>query len=212
MYKVTPSSVISRLPRYYSYVGNLLEEGREKVSSRELSIYMNSSSSQVRQDLNFVGNYGTQGYGYRVEYLHAEIGNAIGVNRSYGMIIVGAGHLGQALAHYTKFDKYGFTIKGLFDRNPQLFGLEINRMPIQYMDYLEAFIHENGIQIAALTVPEDDAPDIANRLVLAGIQAIWNFSNTDLDLPENVVVENVHLSDSLMKLSYQEKERSGEEN
>ncbi len=210
MYKAVPSTVISRLPRYYSYVGNLLEEGREKISSRELSRFMNSSSSQVRQDLNFFGNFGTHGYGYPLDYLHEEIGNAIGVNRRYGMIIVGAGHLGQAIANYTKFGKYGFTMKGVFDCNPQLFGLEMNGMQVQSMEYLESFIDEHDIQIAALTVPEEDSQKTADRLIRAGIRAIWNFAHTDLEVPTDVAVENVHLSDSLIKLAYEEKAKRKE--
>lgn len=206
MYQAVSSFIGSRLPRYYSYMEHLMEKGRKKVSSRELSALVNSSSSQVRQDLSFLGNFGTRGYGYPLDYLHTEIGNAIGVNRNYELIVVGAGHLGQAIANYSYFGKYGFSVKGVFDFDSRLFGLEMNGMTVQSMNQLETFICKENIQIAALTVSDTIAKGVADRLVKAGIRGIWNFTYTDLEMPADVVVENVHLLDSLMQLSYREKE------
>ncbi len=195
-------AVISRLPRYYRYLGELMELGVERISSNELSVRMKVTASQIRQDLNNFGGFGQQGYGYNVKYLYTEIGKILGLDRQHPLIIIGAGNLGQAIANYANFEKRGFIIKGMFDINPRLIGLVIRGIEIRGVDDLEQFIQENHVQMAALTIPKTKAPEIAERLVNAGIKAIWNFAHVDLNVPEDVVVENVHLSESLMKLSY----------
>ena len=198
--KEISKAVISRLPRYYRYLGELIEEGVERISSNELSARMKVTASQIRQDLNNFGGFGQQGYGYNVKYLYSEIAKILGIDRQHNVIIIGAGNLGQAIANYTNFERRGFVIRGMFDINPKLIGLVIRGIEIRSVDDLETFIRE--IQIAALTIPKTKAPEIADRLVNAGIRAIWNFAHTDLVVPEDVVVENVHLSESLMRLSY----------
>ena len=195
-------AVISRLPRYYRYLGELIEEGVERISSNELSSRMKVTASQIRQDLNNFGGFGQQGYGYNVKYLYSEIAKILGIDRQHNVIIIGAGNLGQAIANYTNFERRGFVIRGMFDINPKLIGLVIRGIEIRSVDDLETFIRENNIQIAALTIPKTKAPEIADRLIKAGIKAIWNFAHTDLVVPDDVVVENVHLSESLMRLSY----------
>lgn len=195
-------AVISRLPRYYRYLGDLMEEGIERISSNELSARMKVTASQIRQDLNNFGGFGQQGYGYNVRYLYNEIARIIGIDRQHNIIVIGAGNLGQAIANYANFEKRGFMIKGMFDINPRLIGLVVRGVEIRGIEDLEKFIIENEVQIAALTIPKSKAPEIAERLVNAGIKAIWNFAHTDLNVPDDVVVENVHLSDSLMRLSY----------
>lgn len=195
-------AVITRLPRYYRYLGELLESGVERISSNELSVRMNVTASQIRQDLNNFGGFGQQGYGYNVKYLYAEIGRILGIDRQHNLIIIGAGNLGQALANYANFEKRGFIIKGMFDINPRLIGLVVRGIEICGVDDLEQFIRDNNVQMAALTIPKTKAPEIADRLVDAGIKAIWNFAHVDLNVPDDVVVENVHLSESLMRLSY----------
>lgn len=196
-------SVIKRLPRYYRFLGELLKEGMEKISSRELSERMRLTASQIRQDLNCFGGFGQQGYGYNVKYLYEEIGKILGLNEKHNIIVIGAGNLGQALANYVKFEKLGFMIIGLFDVNPALDGVTVRGIKIHMLEELEQFCAENQVDIAALTMPKAKADAIANRLVDAGIHAIWNFAHVDLELlDKDVVVENVHLSDSLMQLSY----------
>ncbi len=195
-------AVISRLPRYYRYLGELLENGEERISSNELSKRMQVTASQIRQDLNNFGGFGQQGYGYNVKYLHSEIGKILGLNESHNVIIIGAGNLGQALANYTAFEKSGFLLKGIFDVNPTLVGVTIRGVEIQLMSKVKDFIKENNVDIAILTIPKMKAIEVANQLVDAGIKGIWNFAHTDLILPEHVIVENVHLSESLMRLSY----------
>ena len=195
-------AVIRRLPRYYRYLGELLEEGVERISSNELSSKMHVTASQIRQDLNNFGGFGQQGYGYNVPYLYAEIGKILGLDRTHHIIIIGAGNLGQALANYVKFEKRGFKVVGIFDINPVLKGISIRGNEIRMMDELPEFLRENDVQIATLTLPKAYAEETANLLVENGIKAIWNFAHLDLAVPEDVIVENVHLSESLMRLSY----------
>ena len=200
--KSISKAVIRRLPRYYRYLGELLEEGVERISSNELSSKMHVTASQIRQDLNNFGGFGQQGYGYNVPYLYAEIGKILGLDRTHHIIIIGAGNLGQALANYVKFEKRGFKVVGIFDINPVLKGISIRGNEIRMMDELPEFLRENDVQIATLTLPKAYAEETANLLVENGIKAIWNFAHLDLAVPEDVIVENVHLSESLMRLSY----------
>ena len=195
-------AVVKRLPRYYRYLGDLLEAKVERISSNELSDMMHVTASQIRQDLNNFGGFGQQGYGYNVKYLYNEIGKILGLDQTYRMIIIGAGNLGQALANYVKFEKRGFWIKGIFDVNPRLKGMTVRGIEIRMTDELPQFIRDNQIQIAALTLPKAGAEAVAPILVENGVRAIWNFAHTDLNVPKDVVVENVHLSESLMQLSY----------
>ena len=200
--KEISKAVIARLPRYYRYLQDLLEEGIERISSNELSKQMQVTASQIRQDLNNFGGFGQQGYGYNVQYLYEEIGKILGLDKEHNIIIVGAGNLGQALANYVEFEKKGLIIKGIFDVNPRLIGNTVRGIEIHMIDKMEDFIRKNRIEIAALTVPKSKAEDMAKLLVQYGVKGIWNFANIDLHTIEGVVVENVHLSESLMRLSY----------
>lgn len=206
-------AVIKRLPRYYRYLGDLLDMGVERISSGELSQQMRVTASQIRQDLNNFGGFGQQGYGYNVRYLREEIAKILGLNTEHNMIIIGAGHLGTALANYN-FEKNGFKTISLFDINPDLIGRTVRDIPIRSIDDLPEFLRKNPVDIATLCLPKAKAKDIAQLLIDNGIKAIWNFAHTDLNLilPKDVVVENVHLSESLMRLSYTLKSRQqGEE-
>lgn len=200
--KCISKAVIKRLPRYYRYLGELIEEGVERISSNELSAKMRVTASQIRQDLNNFGGFGQQGYGYNVSYLYTEIGKILGLDKTHHMIIIGAGNLGQALANYVKFEKRGFKIVGIFDVNPVLKGISIRGNEIRMMDELPAFLKEQKVEIATLTLPKNNAAEAADLLVKNGIKAIWNFAHLDLTVPKDVIVENVHLSESLMRLSY----------
>ena len=202
-------AVISRLPRYYRYLGDLLEAGVERISSNDLSKKMRVTASQIRQDLNNFGGFGQQGYGYNVKYLYTEIGKILGLDRSHNFIIIGAGNLGQALANYASFERSGFILKSLFDVNPRLEGVTIRGIPVRMVDELKDFLKNNDIEIAALTLPKSKAIEVADILVDNGVKGIWNFAHTDLNMPEDVVVENVHLSESLMRLSYNIANKNG---
>lgn len=197
-----PSAVIRRLPRYYRYLTDLLNNDIQKVSSRELSERMGFTASQIRQDFNYFGGFGQQGYGYNVQYLYKEIGAILGVDKKKTMVIIGAGNLGRALANYMNFRTKGFELVGIFDVKKELIGQDINGIRIKCIDEIDEFINHANVDIGVLSVPYDQAADVADKLVNCGIRALWNFSPMDLQLPQGVVVENVHLSDSLMVLSF----------
>ena len=203
MEKEISQAVIRRMPRYYRYLGELLEEGVERISSSDLSNRMKVTASQIRQDLNNFGGFGQEGYGYNVQFLYDEIGKILGLDKTHNIIVIGAGNLGQAITNYVKFEKFGFIMTALFDVNPALKGKDVRGIPIYMMDELEGYCAREKVDIAALTLPKEKADETAKRLVELGIHAIWNFAHVDLDLKDSqVVVENVHLSDSLMQLSY----------
>lgn len=195
-------AVIRRLPRYYRYLGELKDEGVLRISSRELSELMHVTASQIRQDLNHFGGFGQQGYGYNVRNLYNEIGKILGLDKNHKLVVIGAGHLGQALSNYVNFERRGFHILGIFDKNPDLVGMKIRDVLVSPMEELENFIATNDIDIAVLTIPKTSAVDVAKTLVKSNIKAIWNFAHVDLAVPDDVIVENVHLSESLMRLSY----------
>ena len=201
MAKDISKAVIRRLPRYYRYLGELMEEGVERISSNDLSERMHVTASQIRQDLNNFGGFGQQGYGYKVNYLYEEIGKILGLTRLHPMIVIGAGHLGQAIANYVKFEKLGFMIIGLFDVDPALVGTTVRDIPVLSVLELPEFLQTHEVEIAALTMPKAAADSIVTTLTGNGIRAIWNFAHVDLAVTD-MVVENVHLSDSLMELSY----------
>ena len=184
-------AVIKRLPRYYRYLGDLLRNGVVRISSNELSNRMNVTASQFRQDLNNFGGFGQQGYGYNVEFLYHEMGRILGLEEKNNIIIIGAGNLGQALANNQEFDSNGFSIIGLFDVNPRLIGMTVRGVEVYDIDMLDSFIKDHEVKIAALTLPKNKAPQVAERLVELGIRAIWNFAPVDLNLPEDIMIENV---------------------
>jgi len=202
MGKEISQAVIRRMPRYYRYLGELLDAGVERISSNDLSKRMHVTASQIRQDLNNFGGFGQQGYGYNVKFLHTEIGKILGLNETHNVVVIGAGHLGQAIANYSNFSGLGFEITGLFDVNPDVVGKEINGVKVHHIDELSTFAKDHPIEIAALTLPRSQAEKTAKKLAEIGVKGIWNFALVDLDELEDVTVENVHLSDTLMQLSY----------
>lgn len=195
-------AVISRLPRYLRYLGDLKDEGVERISSHDLSVRMHVTASQIRQDFNHFGGFGQQGYGYNVVYLYDEIGKILGLDHKHTMVIIGAGNLGQALANYMNFEKRGFLILGIYDKDPALIGKQVRNLEIEDISGAADFIRKKNIEIAVLTLPKAGATSVIGDIVNSGIKAIWNFAHVDLDLPDDIIVENVHLSESLMKLSY----------
>ena len=196
------SAVIQRLPRYYRYLSDLLEENVDRISSSDLAARMHVTASQIRQDLNTFGGFGQQGYGYNVFNLHEEIAKILKIDQVHSMIIVGAGHLGLALSNYTNFRKRGFDIKGVFDNNPKVIGQEAGGVKVSPMSEMKDIVEKNHIRLAALCIPKDAAVKIVDDLISYGVRGFWNFAHVDLEVPEHVVVENVHLSESLMRLSY----------
>ena len=196
------NAIIRRLPRYRRYLNELRKQGVKKISSNELSELIGYTASQIRQDLNTFGGFGQKGYGYSVDSLFQEINKILGLDREYKTIVVGIGNLGQAITNYTYYYKIGFNIVGLFDVNPKLVGLSINDVLVRDFSEMSDFVKENDIDIAIICVNRENAQKVTDVLVDAGIEGIWNFAPVDLNVPNDVAVENVHLSDSLHTLSF----------
>ncbi len=200
--KTVPGVVVKRLPRYYRYLGELLKQDIMRISSNALSGRMNVTASQIRQDFNYFGGFGQQGYGYNVEYLYNAIGEILGLNNRYRTVIVGAGNLGRALAKHSTFAKRGFVLTGIFDIDPELIGKVINNVEIMPMSEIDRFMEENEVDIAILAVPKTAVQGAADRLIANGIKGLLNFSYAEINTEnKHIVIENVHLSDALMTLS-----------
>ena len=197
------AAVIKRLPRYFRYLRILIREGKTRISSAELSRRMNITASQIRQDLNCFGGFGQQGYGYNVNYLYARICELLGVGSGFQAVIVGGGNLGRALAKNEMFEKRGVDVVAIFDNDKNLVGNSINDIPILHIDEFERYAATHTVDIAVLTLPKEYALEMAQRIAETDIGGIWNFTGQELDSVEgDLVVENVHLGDSLMTLNY----------
>ena len=204
-------AVIKRLPRYHRYLGDLLADGRLRISSAELSKIMNVTASQIRQDLNCFGGFGQQGYGYNIKYLHGKISELLGVTQGYTAVICGAGNLGRALAATHMFERRGVERVAMFDVDETLVGTEIYGIKVYHIDELYDFCKREKVSMGVLTVPKSAAHGVATTLAGAGVKGIWNFANMELELEDkSVIVENIHLGDSLMKLCYEMKSAAGE--
>ena len=210
------NAVIKRLPRYRRYLKELQKKGVDKISSNEFSSLIGYTASQIRQDLNNFGGFGQQGYGYNVEGLYNEISAILGLDKEYKMVIVGAGNLGPAIANHTYYYKAGFVVCGIFDINPRLIGLKINDIEVMDYETIVDYVEQNQIDIGIICTTKDSAQEVADKLCFAGVRGLWNFAPIDLEVPEYVAVENVHLSDSLhslayhMNRNYEEKEKAAE--
>ena len=198
------SPVIKRLPRYYRFLGELEKQGVIRISSRELSEKMGLTATQIRHDLNCFGGFGQQGYGYNVQELHEAIGKIIGIASDTRTVIIGAGNLGSAIAMHIDFKKAGFSLIGIFDSDPEKTGQIIAGIPVAQMNLIESFCNENKPECAVLCIPKESAEEIVDKLIRLGIKAFWNYSHYDINVDgrEGILVQNVHLSDSLMTLSY----------
>lgn len=200
-------AVIRRLPKYRRYLSALMQNDVDRISSKELSEKIGFTASQIRQDLNNFGDFGQQGYGYNVKDLYKEINSILGLDEKYNTVIIGAGNIGQAIANYSYFSKLGFNLKGIFDVNPKLIGLKIRDVEIKDIDYLEETLKKDNIDIGIICVPRENAQKVCDILTANKVRGIWNFAPVDLKEVEGVVIENVHLSESLLTLTYMLKER-----
>ena len=197
-----PLAIIRRLPRYHRFLGELLRAGTLRISSAELSRLMGVTASQIRADFNRFGGFGQQGYGYNVKYLHSKLGELLGITEDYRAVIVGAGNLGRALATSHMFKRRGVTPVALFDNDNSVIGQSIGGIPVLDVATLPEYLKSEKIDIGVLTVPKDSARDVCDTLAKGGVLGIWNFASSELDGIHGVVIENVHLGDSLLQLTY----------
>lgn len=195
-------AVIKRMPKYYRHLSELLRSDVDRISSKELSEKIGFTASQIRQDFNNFGGFGQQGYGYNVRELFNETGNILGLDKTYNTIILGAGNIGHALANYTRFDKLGFEVKGIFDTDTSLVGQKIRDVEVYHSDKMAEFVKNEQIDIGIICVPTNVAQKSVDELVDAGVKGIWNFAPVDIEVPEDVSLESVHLADSLLTLVY----------
>lgn len=195
-------AVIKRLPKYHRYLQELMRNDIDRISSKELGEKIGFTASQIRQDLNCFGDFGQQGYGYNVKDLYNQISLILGLNKHYKTVIVGAGNIGQAIANYSRFGELGLFLQGIFDANPKMTGLRMMGIEIQDIDNMESFLGVNDIDIGMICVPRINAQKVCDILVQNGVKGIWNFAPVDLIVPDDVIVENVHLSESLLTLIY----------
>lgn len=200
---IISNSVIKRLPRYYRFLGELRASGVSKISSRELSEKMGLTASQIRQDLNCFGGFGQQGYGYNIDILQEEIAYILGLDKPKSIILIGVGNLGRAVTMHMNFESKGFHLIGLFDLKESIVGQIVKNQPVRSVDTLDEFCRENLPKAAILCIPKEAAEKIVNQLMKLGVKNFWNFSHYDIAVnnPE-AKVENVHLGDSLTRLSY----------
>ena len=206
------SAVIRRLPRYHRCLGDLIRAGELRISSAELAKIMGVTASQIRQDLNCFGGFGQQGYGYNIKFLYNKISELLGVNEGFNAVIIGAGNLGSALAATHMFERRGVNRLAMFDTDPEVIGTEIYGVPVYSVEELGEFCKTHNVHIGVLTVPKEAAADIVDTLTGCGVRGIWNFANMELKSPnDSVIVENIHLGDSLMTLCYELKQRSEED-
>ncbi len=195
-------AVIKRLPRYRRYLKELMNEGKDKISSKEFSRLTGYTASQIRQDLNNFGGFGQQGYGYKVKVLYDQISSILGLDREYQMVLVGGGNLGQAIANYTHYSNMGFYVESIFEVNPKMIGMRINSIKVRDYDELPEYLKENKIDIGIICTTKNVGQEVADVLSAGGVRGIWNFTALDVNVPDNVALENVHLSDSLHSLVY----------
>ena len=208
MEKKVSESVINRLPRYYRYLDELIKEGVDRISSKSLSEKMGLTASQVRQDFNCFGGFGQQGYGYKAESLKESIGKILGIDRQRSAILIGAGNIGRAFALNITFEKRGFHLTGIFDNDPEKIGQTVGDIVVSDFEEVEKFIEENKPEMAIVAIPKAGVNQVVSRLKSAGIKAFLNFTHAEVEDAEDIVVENIHLGDSLMRLSYKMGEKT----
>ena len=193
-------SVIKRLPKYYRYLESINEKGIIRVSSKELSDITGLTASQIRQDLNHFGCFGQQGYGYNVKELIDELSKIIGVDKNYKLILVGYGNIGHALYQYKSFSDLGYEFEAVFDKEATV--LSDSDLEVRSVDTLGEFLADNKIDIGIIATPKEVAQEVADVLCEGGVKGIWNFSPVDLKVSNGVVIEAVHLDESLFTLTY----------
>ncbi len=197
-----PDIAVGRLPLYLRVLNQLLEEGRTTTNSQEMGNRLGLSSAQIRKDLSYFGGFGRFGAGYDVAYLRDQLRRILNLERTWPVALVGAGHLGHALANYERFSEGGFEIVAVFDDDPSKIGSPLGRHQVLDAAQLEEVIREQGIVIAILAVPPQAAQAVADRLVAAGIKAILNYAPVRLKVPSDVRVQEIDPVARLQHMAY----------
>lgn len=205
--KTISDAVVRRMPRYLRYLTEMHEHGVARISSRELGEKMGLTPSQIRQDFSHFGEFGQQGYGYRVADLLQAICGILALDREYHMVVIGAGNIGQAVAKYKNFREHGFYIDALFDIDPELIGEKVQGIKVIDWDKIGAYAKNHPVDIGVVCVPREAGQEVTDRLIECGIRNIWNFTPMDLTVAEDILVENVHLSESLYALAFRASRR-----
>ncbi len=197
-----PDIVVGRLPRYLQAIKRMAEEGNMTTSSQELGDRLGISAAQIRKDLSQFGEFGKQGTGYSIPFLVDQLENILKIRRVWDIVLVGAGDLGHAIAHYQGFANRGFRISMVFDNDPVKIGTKLGGHIIQDLRELESMVHNAGIKVAMLTVPASAAQSVSELLVKAGVQAILSYAPTPLNLPDRIHVEYIDPLIQLQHMTY----------
>jgi len=197
-----PDIVIGRLPIYLRALTQLLQQGQEITSSHELGQRLGISSAQIRKDLSHFGEFGKQGTGYQISHLQAQLKQILQVDREWPMIVIGAGDLGRAIAHYAGFVERGFRVVGVFDNDPNKIGTGSGALKVRNVDEIGDFVRQHKIRIAMLAVPAAYAQGICDTLVKAGVRAILNYAPITLTVPDDVHVQYIDPVTHLQRMTY----------
>ncbi|MEZ4745260.1 MAG: redox-sensing transcriptional repressor Rex [Calditrichia bacterium] len=200
--KKISDSTIRRLSRYYRSLENLIARNMETVSSDQLAEMDGITSAQVRKDLSFFGTFGKRGLGYNTKRLQQQIGEILGLDKSWNVAVVGAGNIGRALVKYEEFIKQGFNICLIMDADPEKIGTKVGNLVVGDSKKLPALIKQNKIDIGIIAVSASAAQTVADSLIDAGIRAILNFAPISIKAPDNVQVKSENTAIEIESLSY----------
>jgi len=198
-----PNPAVRRLSLYLRQLETFKRQDRRTISSKQLGEALNLTDAQVRKDLAYFGQFGHPGIGYRVDDLIAEVKHILGTDKTWNVLLVGAGNLGRALMAYKGFNAKGFRLIAIFDASAGLVGKKFGPFTVQPMSELHAVVEKNHIRLGMIAVPADSAQDVVDQLAATGVRGILNFAPTSVLAPPNVAINSVDLSVQLEQLSFQ---------
>jgi redox-sensing transcriptional repressor len=198
-----PNPAVRRLSLYLRQFESFQRQGRRTVSSKQLGESLGLTDAQIRKDLTYSGQFGHPGVGYRVDELIGQIRKILGTDKSWNVVLVGIGNLGRALLAYGGFSAKGFNLVAAFDNSPEKIGAQQGSFVIRPLSELAAVIKAHSVRLAILAVPADNAQEVADQLVAAGIRGILNFAPVSLSVPKTVAISAVDLAVQMEQLSFQ---------
>lgn len=197
-----PEIVVARLPLYIQKLNQLLREGRSTISSKELGELLKMTSSQIRRDFAYFGGFGKKGTGYDIISLMESLRGILNLHQIWQLLVVGVGHVGEALLHYDGFHRKGFEIVAAFDSAKEVIGKKVGGVVVKDIQDLEDYLKDHPLQIAAITVPAENAQEVCDRMVKCGVKAILNYAPVTLQVPEDVKVTSVDPVSKLQRMTY----------